>query len=264
VQKSNPAHRDPTGAPAGIRLNRYLAACGIGSRRQCDAIIRAGRVRVDGEVAGLGLQVGRDARVEVDGVAIRPLAAACVWILHKPAGVVCTARDTHGRPTVIELARRAGIAERVFSVGRLDRDTTGLLLLTNDGDLCFRLTHPAWGVEKEYEATVALPLSEAALAALRQGVQLDDGPTHPCQVQQQPHEGGVRVQLVLHEGRKRQVRRMLAAVGHPVLQLHRTRLGALRLGDLPEGACRKLSDVETQRLLETFTRRPQASQQSAG
>jgi len=264
VQKSNPAPRDPTGGRAGIRLNRYLAACGLGSRRHCDTIIRAGRVRVDGQVAGLAQHVGPDARVEVDGVAMRPPAAACVWMLHKPAGVVCTARDTHGRTTVIDVAQRAGIAERVFPVGRLDRDTTGLLLLTNDGDLCFRLTHPTWGVDKEYEATVAAPLHEAALAALRQGVQLEDGPTHPCQVLQQDHDAGTLVRLVLHEGRKRQVRRMLAAVGHPVLQLRRTRIGTLRLGELPEGALRPLSDVETQRLLEAPAQRPESSRRSAG
>ena len=247
-----------------MRLNRYLAACGVGSRRHCDAIIRAGRVHVDGQVAALAQRVGPDARVEVDGVAVRPPQVACVWMLHKPAGVVSTARDTHGRATVIELARRAGIVERVFPVGRLDRDTTGLLLLTNDGDLCFRLTHPAWGVEKEYEATVALPLAESLLATLRQGVQLDDGPTHPCQVQQELCAAGALVRLVLHEGRKRQVRRMLAAVGHPVQRLRRTRIGTLRLGDLPEGACRPLGDVETQRLLAAFAHHPQPSRRSAG
>jgi 23S rRNA pseudouridine2605 synthase len=247
-----------------MRLNQYLAACGVGSRRHCDAIIRAGRVHVDGQVAALALRVGPDAQVEVDGIAIRPPQAACVWMLHKPAGVVSTARDTHGRATVIDLARRAGIPGRVFPVGRLDRDTTGLLLLTNDGDLCFRLTHPAWGVEKEYEATVALPLSESLLAALRQGIQLEDGPTQPCQVQQEQRDAGALVRLVLHEGRKRQVRRMLDAVGHPVLQLRRTRVGGLRLGDLPEGACRRLGDLETQRLLAAFTPHPESSRRSAG
>ena len=166
MQRSNPGRRDRDAARSGMRLNQYLASCGVGSRRHCDAIIRAGRVRVDGQVAALALRVGANANVEVDGIAIRPPQAACVWMLHKPAGVVSTARDTHGRATVIDLARRAGIPGRVFPVGRLDRDTTGLLLLTNDGDLCFRLTHPAWGVEKEYEATVAQPLAESLLATL--------------------------------------------------------------------------------------------------
>jgi len=233
-----------------MRLNRYLAACGLGSRRQCEVLITAGRVRVNGEVGQLGTRVGQDDLVTLDRTRVTPPDRYFVWMLHKPAGVVCTADDPQGRATVLDLAQRHGVQERVFSIGRLDLDTTGLLLLTNDGKLSHRLTHPSMGVEKEYEADVSQPLSDATLERLRGGVELEDGRSAPCDARQEQRGARCIVRLVLHEGRKRQVRRMLAMVGHPVLKLHRVRVGHLRLGSLQEGQLRRLDADETRRLLE--------------
>jgi len=227
-----------------MRLNRYLAACGLGSRRRCEELITSGRVHLNGEPAAFADRVGPADRVTVDDREVRPEETGAIWMLHKPSGVVCTADDPEGRPTVLDLVKRHGITLRVFPVGRLDRDTTGLLLVTNDGNLAFRLTHPAWGVEKEYEARVATPLDAPALERLRRGVPLADGPTSPCTATQEMDGAQVRVRLVLHEGRKRQVRRMLEALGHPVLHLHRVRVGPLRLGDLPPGELRLLGAEE--------------------
>jgi 23S rRNA pseudouridine2605 synthase len=166
-----------------------------------------------------------------------------VYALHKPAGVVSTARDTHGRPTVVELVPHPG---RLYPVGRLDADTTGLLLLTNDGELAHRLTHPSFEVEKAYHARVAGgPLDEAALRTLRTGVELEDGPTAPARARRL---GPQELVLTLHEGRKRQVRRMCEAVGHPVTSLRRVRFGPLSLGELEPGQYRRLSAAEVRRL----------------
>jgi pseudouridine synthase len=227
-----------------MRLNQYLAACGLGSRRDCEALIAGGRVQVNGVAAHFGMRVGAGDRVLLDGRPLAVAATATVWMLHKPAGVLCAARDTRGRPTVLDLVRRAGIVDRVFSVGRLDFDTTGLLLVTADGDLAFRLMHPSHGVEKEYAARIATPLSATALARLRAGIVLEDGPTSPCTAAQETTPDGPVVTLVLHEGRKRQVRRMLAAVGAPVVALHRARVGPIVLGDLAPGALRQLTAAE--------------------
>jgi 23S rRNA pseudouridine2605 synthase len=228
-----------------MRLNRYLAACGLGSRRGSEELIAAGRVRVNGAPGALGTRVAPGDRVTLDGRVIAPQTTGTVWMLHKPAGVLSTARDREGRPTVLDLVRAAGIATRVFPVGRLDQDTTGLLLLTDDGDLAFRLTHPSHGVEKEYAARIASPLAETALARLQSGVLLEDGPTAPCRASQTLDARGAVVRLVLHEGRKRQVRRMLTALDAPVLELHRLRVGPLELGDLAVGALRALDAAES-------------------
>lgn len=230
-----------------MRLNQFLAACGLGSRRQCDKLIEAGRVQVNGEPGDFGSLVEAADRVVVDGCPVRPEARGSVWLLHKPAGVLSAVRDARGRTTVVDLARRAGIRRRLFPVGRLDLDTTGLLLLTDDGDLAHRLLHPSHEVEKEYEARIDAPLDAPALERLRRGLVLDDGPTAPCRAEQEVG-GCVVVRLVLHEGRKRQVRRMLAAVGRPVRELHRVRVGPLGLGDLPAGAIRPLTGEERQAL----------------
>jgi len=238
-----------------MRLNQYLAACGLGSRRQCEDLIAAGRVRINGDAAHFGVRVQAGDRVEVDGQEVRARARGEVWALNKPAGVLVTVRDSFGRATVLDLARAHGIRGRLFPVGRLDLDTTGLLLLTDDGDLAQLLTHPSRGVDKEYEARVREPLAPAELERLRDGIELEEGRTAPCQAWQECGGDGVLVRLVLHEGRKRQVRRMLSALGHPVLHLHRVRIGPLRLGDLPAGELRSLSAAE-RAALETASGAP--------
>src|SRR3712207_5432630 len=197
-----------------MRLNAFLARAGIASRRGAEELIRAGRVRVNGEVAGLATFVERGDSVEVDGRAVEPEPLAYV-LLHKPAGVVTTARDPHGRPTVVGLV---GHPRRVVPVGRLDADTTGALLLTNDGALAHRLAHPRYGVQKVYEADVRGEPSDEALRRLADGVELEDGRSAPAEARRL---GPSRVELTLHEGRKHQVKRMLEAVGHPVTRLHR-------------------------------------------
>ncbi|MFQ5599333.1 MAG: pseudouridine synthase [Candidatus Krumholzibacteriia bacterium] len=235
-----------------MRLNRFLAACGLGSRRRCDELIVSDRVRVNDVPGQLGLRVQPGDRVCVDGVEVHPQPPGALWMLHKPAGVVCTANDPQGRPTVLDLAERHGIAVRLFPIGRLDLDTTGLLLLTNDGELSFRLTHPSWGIDKEYEARVAEPLSDDEVLSIRDGIELEDGRTAACRATQELRDTTVIVRLVLHEGRKRQVRRMLAAVGCSVLGLHRVRIGPIGLGELPEGSMRPLDASEHQAILRAL------------
>jgi len=224
-----------------VRLNAYLARAGVASRRGADELIKAGRVTVNGELGQLNTFVDGAARVEVDGRAVAPQTLAYV-LLHKPAGVVTTARDPQGRPTVVDLVDHAS---RVVPVGRLDADTTGALLLTNDGELAHRLAHPRYGVEKTYEADVAGEPSDEAIRALAEGIDLDDGPTAPAKA---GRLGPSRVELVLHEGRKHQVKRMLAAVGHPVVQLHRSRYGGLTLDGLGPGESRELTGPEVDSL----------------
>ncbi len=224
-----------------MRLNAYLARAGVASRRRADELIKAGRVAVNGEPAQLNTFVGARDRVEVDGRLVARQRLAYV-LLHKPAGVVTTARDPHGRPTVVELVPHE---PRVVPVGRLDADTTGALLLTNDGPLAHRLAHPRYGVEKTYVAEVDGDPGEDALRALREGIELEDGPTAPAGARRL---GPGRVELVLHEGRKHQVKRMLAAVGHPVVRLHRSAYAGLTLEGLEPGASRELEPAEVARL----------------
>jgi 23S rRNA pseudouridine2605 synthase len=224
-----------------VRLNAYLARAGVASRRRADDLIKAGRVVVNGEPGRLNTFVERGDRVEVDG---KPVAAQRLTyvLLNKPAGAVTTARDPQGRPTVLELV---DVPERVVPVGRLDADTTGALLLTNDGPLAHKLAHPRYGVEKVYEADVEGRPDDAALQRLAQGVELDDGPTAPARTRRLAPS---RIELTLHEGRKHQVKRMLAAVGHPVLRLHRSGYGGLTLEGLEPGRWRELEPSEVQRL----------------
>ena len=224
-----------------MRLNAYLARAGVASRRGADELIKAGRVTVNGELGQLNTFVEGAARVEVDGHGVAPQTLAYV-LLHKPAGVVTTARDPQGRPTVVDLVDHP---VRVVPVGRLDADTTGALLLTNDGELAHRLAHPRYGVEKTYVVDVEGEPSEEAIRALAEGVELDDGPTAPAKARRL---GPNRVELVLHEGRKHQVKRMLAAVGHPVVQLHRSRYGGLTLDGLGPGESRELTGPEVDSL----------------
>jgi 23S rRNA pseudouridine2605 synthase len=224
-----------------VRLNAYLARAGVASRRAADEVIKAGRVRVNGERGQLNTFVSAGDVVEVDGERVEPQRLAYV-LLHKPAGVVTTARDPHGRPTVVALV---GHEARVVPVGRLDADTTGALLLTNDGPLAHRLAHPRYGVEKVYEVDVEGEPSAEALRRLAEGVQLDDGRTAPARVRRL---GPSRLELTLHEGRKHQVKRMCAAVGYPARRLHRARYAGLSADELPPGRWRELEPAEVDRL----------------
>ena len=226
-----------------MRLAKFLAHAGVASRRAAEEIVREGRVTVDGEtVTDPARDVDESHRVEVDGKRVEPEAHE-VYALNKPTGVVSTAHDTHGRPTVVQLVRSRA---RLYPVGRLDADTTGLILLTNDGELAERLTHPRYGVKKVYRARVQPPrLSPRALEALKKGVELDDGRTAPAQVRQPA--GGV-VELTIREGKKRQVRRMLEAVGHRVVELERVAFGPLGLRGLERGKSRRLNEREVERL----------------
>jgi len=222
-------------------LNAYLARAGIASRRGADELIKAGRVTVNGEPGQLNTFVERRDRVEVDGEPVSAQELTYV-LLHKPAGTVTTARDPQGRPTVVELV---DVPERVVPVGRLDADTTGALLLTNDGPLAHRLAHPRYGVEKVYEVEVEGEPGEAALRRLAEGVELDDGRTAPARARLLAPS---TIELTLHEGRKHQVKRMCDAVDHPVRRLHRSRYAGLELGELRSGSWRELTRREVERL----------------
>jgi 23S rRNA pseudouridine2605 synthase len=226
-----------------MRLGKFLAHAGVASRRAAEAIVAEGRVTVDGEVVtDPARDVDESTAVALDGRRVEPEARE-VHALNKPAGVVSTARDTHGRPTVVQLVRSR---RRLYPVGRLDADTTGLILLTNDGELAERLTHPRYGVKKVYRARVQPPrLSATALRALKEGVKLEDGRTGPAQVR--PLSAGV-VEITIREGKKRQVRRMLEAVGHRVVALERVAFGPLGLRGLEPGKSRRLTKAEVERL----------------
>jgi len=230
------------------RLQKVLARAGLGSRRACEELIAAGRVTVDGEVVVLGARVDpAHDRIVVDGVPVVVDETRVYWLLNKPAGYVTTAHDPQGRPTVIELVPDE---PRSFAVGRLDRDTEGLLILTNDGELAELLTHPRHGVEKAYLAEVEGVPSPGALRALREGVELEDGPARAvrAQVVQRARDGVSALEIVLKEGRKRIVRRMCEAVGHPVRRLVRTRIGPLTDPKLAPGAHRPLTPAEVRSL----------------
>jgi 23S rRNA pseudouridine2605 synthase len=229
--------------PHGERLQKILAQAGLGSRRACEELIAAGRVRLNGEVATLGTRADPEHdTIEVDGAIIGVRQGLVHYLLNKPAGVVTTASDTHGRKAVVELVPEE---PRVYPVGRLDADTEGLLLLTNDGDLAHRLAHPSFGVEKEYLAEVEGTPSRGALRRLREGVDLDDGPTAPAKASL---VGEHTLRLTIHEGRNRQVRRMCAAVGHPVVRLVRVRIGPLADRRLAPGEWRELTQREVRDL----------------
>jgi 23S rRNA pseudouridine2605 synthase len=224
-----------------MRLNAYLARAGVASRRRADELVKAGRVTVNGEPGRLNTVVGAHDRVEVDGEEVARQRLAYV-LLHKPAGVVTTARDPQGRPTVVGLVPHE---PRVVPVGRLDVDTTGVLLLTNDGQLAHRLAHPRYGVEKTYVAEVERDPDEDALRRLREGIELEDGWTAPAGARRL---GPGRVELVLHEGRKHQVKRMLSAVGYPVTRLHRSAYAGLTLEGLEPARWRELDADEVDQL----------------
>ncbi|MGO9248735.1 MAG: pseudouridine synthase [Solirubrobacteraceae bacterium] len=231
-----------------MRLAKHLAHAGVASRRAAETLIAAGRVCVNGEVVtDPARDVGEGDRIEVDGNTLAGVEQKVVYAVNKPLGVVSTARDTHGRPTVVELVPSDGL--RLYPVGRLDADSSGLILLTNDGELANLLTHPRYEVPKIYLARVGGgPVGEDTLRALRDGVRLEDGLTAPAQVRRIGGRGSDSIELTIHEGRNRQVRRMCEAVGHPVLALERTTFGPLRLDGLVQGAYRRLGDAEVERL----------------
>ena len=224
-----------------MRLNAYLARAGVASRRKADDLIKAGRVLVNGEPGQLNTFVLAADRVEVDGREVGKQRLAHL-LLHKPAGVVTTARDPQGRPTVVQLVPAE---PRVVPVGRLDADTTGALLLTNDGALAHRLAHPRYGVEKVYEVEVRGEPSDDVLRRLAEGVELDDGHTARAPARRL---GRHRLELTLHEGRNRQVKRMLETLGHRVTRLHRSGYAGLTLDGLEPGAWRELAPGEVERL----------------
>jgi 23S rRNA pseudouridine2605 synthase len=234
--------RDPRNRPSD-RLQKVLARAGLGSRRASEALIATGRVRVNGEVATLGDRADTETdRIEVDGVAIGVRPGLVHYLLNKPAGVVTTASDPQGRPTVVGLVPAE---PRVFPVGRLDAETEGLLLLTNDGELAHRLTHPSFGVEKEYLADVEGRPTRGTLRRLREGVDLDDGRTAPARVSLVDER---LLRITIHEGRKRQVRRMCDAVGLPVRRLVRVRIGPIADRRLAPGEWRPLEQDEVRAL----------------
>ncbi|MGC8471860.1 MAG: pseudouridine synthase [Acidimicrobiales bacterium] len=227
----------------GERIQKVLARAGVGSRRVCDELVAAGRVTVNGVTAELGRRVDPSAdQVAVDGVPVPVAPDLVYYLVNKPSGVVTTASDPEGRPTVLGLVPAS---PRVFPVGRLDFDTEGLIILTNDGALAHRLAHPSHGVAKEYLAEVDGTPEPASLRRLREGVELDDGPSAPAVVGQvAPHA----LRIVIHEGRNRQVRRMLEAVGHPVRRLVRTRIGPIADPALRPGRWRPLRTDEVRAL----------------
>jgi 23S rRNA pseudouridine2605 synthase len=229
---------------AAMRLAKFLATAGVASRRASEQLIRDGRVTVDGlKVTDPARDVGEQHAVTVDGAPVSPAGERVVYAVNKPAGVVSTAHDPQRRPTVVSLVPSA---LRLYPVGRLDIDTTGLILLTNDGELANRLTHPRYGVAKTYRARVEpAPVPERALRRLREGIELDDGPAAPAGVRQL--KAGV-LEITIAEGRKRQVRRMVEAIGHRVASLERIAFGPLRLSGLAPGAHRRLSPAEVERL----------------
>jgi 23S rRNA pseudouridine2605 synthase len=237
--------RLPPGQGTGQRLQKVLSRAGFGSRRACEELIAAGRVTVNGRTAHLGRRVEAEVdAVAVDGIPVSVRAGLVYYLLNKPRGVVTTARDPQGRRTVVELVP---LEPRVFPVGRLDADSEGLLLVTNDGELTHRLTHPSFGVEKQYLAEVEGTPSPAAVRRLREGVDLEDGRTAPAKVAAVSPSA---LRITIHEGRNRQVRRMCAAVGHPVTRLVRTRIGPLAERSLRPGEWRPLTLAEVRALNE--------------
>jgi pseudouridine synthase len=232
-----------------MRLNKYLAHAGIASRRQCDALIRAGRVSINGKVADeLGLRIDpRTDRIALDGQAVLAGEERVYYALHKPPGYLTTVTDPFGRPTVMALVR--DIPQRIYPVGRLDNDTEGLLLLTNDGVMSQLLVHPRYGVEKEYEALVHGRPAPETIRKLEAGIPMENRLTAPARVRVGRTQGEhTWLHIVIHEGRKRQIRHMCSYVGHPVIRLKRIRVGPVCLGTLPPGAWRALTGSEVEAL----------------
>jgi 23S rRNA pseudouridine2605 synthase len=232
-----------------MRLQKFMANAGVASRRASETVIAAGRVTVNGETVtdpARNVTDGDEVRVDGRPIGAGEAAARVVYAVHKPSGVVSTARDPQGRPTVVSLVR---VASRLYPVGRLDADTTGLILLTNDGELAHRLTHPSFEVPKTYRARLnGSPITDSHIRTLRSGVRLEDGLTAPARVRRVGARAENTIELTIHEGRNRQVRRMCEAVGHRVRTLSRIGFGPLELGNLPVGGSRRLSPGEVDAL----------------
>ncbi len=236
-----------------MRINRFLASAGIGSRRKCENVIREGRVQINGEaISELARFIDTETdSVTVDGKTVEALRDRMILVIDKPSGVLSTVSDDRGRKTVIDLARETGYGDRLFPVGRLDMDTTGLLLLTNDGDLAYRLTHPRYKIEKRYLVTVEGFIDDGSVGSIGSGVDLEDYVTMPCEVRViERSRDTSQLEIRLKEGKKRQIRRMLAESGHKVLKLRRVALGDLEFDDLEAGDIRPLTAEEESRLKE--------------
>lgn len=229
-----------------MRLNRYLSRCGLGARRKCELLIRSGRVAINGQlVTALGQTVDETHDVvTVDGQKVSPISDRLYILLHKPAGYITTVNDERGRRTVMSLIPSA---YHVFPVGRLDKDTTGVLLLTNDGQLAYQLTHPKFNIDKIYRVELDAAITEAHVQQLQAGVMLEEGMTSPCQVQVSPRNRR-RLTIAIHEGWKRQIRRMLASLGYHVVRLAREQFATLTVRGLAPGQWRLLTDREITRL----------------
>ena len=233
-----------------MRINKYLADCGVGSRRECDKLIAEGLVKINDKVATLGSDVDENAHVTVRGKRVGDKQTAVYVMLHKPKGYVTTAKDELGRKTVLDLV--GDIKQRIYPVGRLDYDTEGLLILTNDGELANRLTHPRNEVNKSYIARLSGQLTEAERRTVEKGVLIDGVKTAPAKVKiLEKDEHHTRVEITIHEGRNRQIRRMLEAVGHQTLVLKRTKEGAVSIGFMQSGEYRALSAEELNALRQT-------------
>ncbi len=245
------------------RLNKFLAHAGIGSRRKCEALISAGRVAIDGQVVrelGTKVDAGKQ-RVSVDGQPIR-MERFAYWLVNKPRGYLCTNHDPAQRPLAIDLVPQ--VSQRVYTVGRLDEASEGLLLLTNDGDLANRLMHPRYGVEKTYLVQVAGNPTAEDLQQLLKGVWLSDGHVRARRVKRQKRQGdSTWLRIVLNEGKNREIRRMLARLGHKVLRLRRLAIGPVLLGGLPQGKTRRLKGTELAALRQATERRPRREQKQA-
>ncbi|NBO92731.1 MAG: rRNA pseudouridine synthase [Planctomycetia bacterium] len=246
------------------RLNKFLAHAGLGSRRHCDDLIASGRIRVDGVVSReMGARIDpQTARVEMDGQPVRA-ERNVYWLVYKPIGTLCTNHDPEGRPRAIDLVPHVG--ERVYTVGRLDEDSEGLLLLTNDGDLAFKLMHPRFGISKTYLVQVAGKPSNEDLQKLLEGVWLSDGHVKARRVKRLKSQGeSTWLEIVLTEGKNREIRRMLAKLDHKVMRLKRIALGPIKLDRLRKGKCRKLKPEEVELLRKTLNRPPRADHPPGG
>jgi 23S rRNA pseudouridine2605 synthase len=246
-----------------IRLNKFLAHAGAGSRRNCDDLVSAGRVRIDGQIVReLGVQVDPDRQsVSVDGQPVQT-EREVYWLVNKPRGYLCTNYDPAGRPLAVDLVQH--VAQRVYTVGRLDEDSEGLLLLTNDGELAYRLMHPRFGVEKTYDVLVAGSPSSADQQQLLKGVWLSDGHVHARRVKRLKKSGeSTWLRIVLAEGKNREIRRLLARLGHKVLRLKRIAIGPIRIAKLKSGKARRLRVEEVDQLRQASQRKKRSSETKA-